>query len=73
MPEPTDPAQLERELAATAQRRRELLAELDAITQRRDALVADARDRRIMTWKRLASMFDMTEEGLRQAVRRNRA
>lgn len=73
MPETTDTAQLERELVATAQRRRELLAELEAVTQRRDTLVADARARRIMTWKRLATLFDMTEEGLRQAVRRTRA
>lgn len=73
MPDPTDPEQLERDLEETARRRRELLDELEQVTHRRDELVADARDRKIMTWRKLATMFDMTEEGLRQAVRRARS
>lgn len=63
-----DDAQLLAELAELAARQQQLRAELEQVVAQRTALVAEARSRKLATWRALAQQFGMTEHGLIKAA-----
>lgn len=70
---PEDPDELLRELEATAAEQKRLTAELDQVKARRAELVDAVRDRRLLTWRRIAELFGMTENALQLARKARRA
>ena len=72
-PVPRDADELLRELEATAVEQKRLTAELDLVKARRTELVDAVRDRRLLTWRRIAEMFGMTENALQLARKARRA
>lgn len=69
---PEDPDELLRELAATAAEQRRLTARLDQIRSHRTDLVGAVRDRRLLTWREIANLFNMTETALQLARKAKR-
>lgn len=52
------------ELTELAARQKQLRSELEQVVARRTVLVAEARERKLATWRELALLFGMTEHGL---------
>ena len=71
---PVDDAELLHELEATAAEQRRLIARLEQVKARRGDLVDAVRDRKLLTWRQIAALFDMTETALQLArkAKRNR-
>ena len=73
VPIPEDPDELLAELEANAAAHRRAIAELEAIKERRNALVAAVRDRKLpRTWRALGALYGMTETALQIATRSRR-
>ena len=64
---PQDPRDLLAELEQLARRQSALRDELAKVVDTRTRLVAEARRRKLATWRQLALMFGMTEHGLIKA------
>jgi len=62
-----DDVELLAELDSLAHRQKQLRAELEQVVSRRTELVAEARARKLATWRVLALKFEMTEHGLIKA------
>jgi len=71
-PIPEDPEELLAELDANAAAHRRAIAELEAIKDRRNALVAAVRDRKLRTWRALGALYGMTETALQIATKSRR-
>lgn len=71
-PVPEDPGELLAELEKNAAAHRRALAELEAIRERRNDLIAAARARDLRTWRALGNLYGMTEAALQIATKSRR-